>query len=136
MQIQQPQCGLHIALAVMGGKWKPLILYYLGHGPKRFGDLKRSISGISEKVLIQQLRELAAAGVLTRHDYQRVPPMVDYTMTEFGMTLARALIPLCEWGTEHRAEVADIVLSRSPKPVEAAANSAGFDCRQHRDVGQ
>ena len=124
MTLQQPYCGLHIALAVMGGKWKPLILYYLGQGPKRFGDLKRSVAGISEKVLIQQLRELAAAGVLTRHDYQRVPPMVDYTMTEFGMTLARALMPLCEWGTEHRAQVVDAVLSRSSGSVEPASNSA------------
>ena len=75
-----------------------MILYHLAPGPKRFGDLKRLVSGISEKVLIQQLRELAVAGVLTRHDHQRVPPMVDYTMTPFGMTLARALMPLCVWG--------------------------------------
>ena len=124
MQTQQPQCGLHIALAVMGGKWKPLILYYLGQGPKRFGDLKRSISGISEKVLIQQLRELAAAGVLTRHDYQRVPPMVDYTMTAFGMTLARALMPLCQWGTEHRDRITEIMLSRPSQRGESASDPA------------
>ena len=124
----QPQCGLHIALAVMGGKWKPLILYYLGQGPKRFGRLKRSIAGVSEKVLIQQLRELAAAGVLVRRDYQRVPPMVDYTMTEFGMTLARALMPLCEWGTEHRAHVVETVLSRSPEWVGAAPNAIVPEC--------
>ena len=53
-------------------------------GHKRFGDLKRLVAGISEKVLIQQLRELTAAGVLVRHDYQQVPPKVDYTMTAFG----------------------------------------------------
>lgn len=81
-------------------QWKPLILCYLNSGPKRFGDLKRSVTGIGEKVMIQQLRELVAAGVLTRHDYQRVPAMVDYTLTAFGMTLARALMPLCLWGTE------------------------------------
>ena len=124
MTPQQPYCGLHVALAVMGGKWKPLILYYLSQGPNRFGDLKRSIAGISEKVLIQQLRQLAAAGVLTRHDYQRVPPMVDYTMTEFGMTLARALMPLCEWGTEHRAQVVDAVLSRAPARAEGTSDPA------------
>ena len=128
MRPQQPQCGLHIALAVMGGKWKPLILYYLGQGPKRFGQLKRSIAGVSEKVLIQQLRELAAAGVLVRRDYQRVPPMVDYTMTELGMTLARALMPLCEWGTEHRAHVVETVLSHSPEWVGAAPNATVPDC--------
>ena len=90
----EPDCGLDVALAVMGGKWKPLILYCLRSGPKRFGDLKRLVAGISEKVLIQQLR-----------DYRQVPPKVDYTMTPFGMTLVEALLPLCEWGTEHRARV-------------------------------
>lgn len=123
MSTKEPPCGLDAALAVMGGKWKPLVLYYLNSGPKRFGDLKRLVVGVSEKVLIQQLRELAAAGVLTRHDYQRVPPMVDYTMTAFGMTLARALMPLCEWGTEHRDKIAEIMLSRSPERVESASNS-------------
>ena len=124
MSIIEAPCGLDAALAVMGGKWKPLILYHLNSGPKRFGDLKRAVVGVSEKVLIQQLRELAAAGVLTRHDYRRVPPKVDYTMTEFGMTLARALMPLCEWGTEHRDKITEIVLSRSPEQVRSASNSA------------
>ena len=67
-------------------------------GPKRFGDLKRLIAGISEKVLIQQLRELTAAGVLVRHDYQQVPPKVAYTMTAFGLTLVQALLPLHDLG--------------------------------------
>ena len=99
----------------MGGKWKPLILYHLASGPKRFGDLKRLVVGISEKVLIQQLREMAAAGVLTRHDYRRVPPMVDYIMTAFGSTLAQALMPLCVWGTKNRALITELMASRSPE---------------------
>ena len=123
MSTESP-CGLDAALAVMGGKWKPLILFHLHPGPKRFGELKRLVAGVSEKVLIQQLRELAAAGVLTRHDYQRVQPMVDYTMTAFGLTLARALMPLCEWGTQHRARITEIM--RSPEPVEPAPNSASL----------
>lgn len=100
-----PECGLDVALAVMGGKWKPLILYHLRSGPKRFGELKRLVSGISEKVLIVQLRELVAADVLVRRDYGEVPPKVDYTMTAFGGTLVEALMPLCEWGTRHRRRV-------------------------------
>lgn len=107
-------CGLDAALQVMGGKWKPLILFHLHSGPKRLGEVKRLVAGVSEKVLIQQLRELTAAGVLTRHDHQQVPPRVDYTMTPFGMTLARALMPLCSWGTEHRAHIDQIVLSPAP----------------------
>ena len=105
MSSPEPVCGLAVALAVMGGKWKPLILYHLQGGPLRFGELKRRVAGVSGKVLIRQLRELVAAGVLTRRDYGRVPPMVDYTMTPFGLTLAAALMPLCVWGSEHRAEV-------------------------------
>ena len=123
MSTESP-CGLDAALAVMGGKWKPLILYHLHSGPKRFGELKRLVAGVSEKVLIQQLRELAAAGVLTRHDYQRVPPMVDYTMTTFGLTLARALMPLCEWGMQHREKITEMMLRHSPEGLESASSSA------------
>jgi DNA-binding HxlR family transcriptional regulator len=105
MRMTEPECGLDVALAVMGGKWKPLILYHLRSGPRRFGELKRLVAGISEKVLIVQLRELVAAEVLVRHDYGEVPPKVDYTMTTFGETLVQALLPLCEWGTRHRSRV-------------------------------
>lgn len=105
---EEPGCGLEIALTVMGGKWKALILYHLRLGPLRFSELRRMVTGISEKVLIQQLRELAAAEVLVRHDYGQVPPKVDYTMTPFGMTLVETLRPLCEWGVEHRARIESI----------------------------
>jgi DNA-binding HxlR family transcriptional regulator len=63
------------------------------------------VTGVSEKVLIQQLRDLQAAGVLVRRDYQEVPPRVDYTVTPLGMTLVQALMPLCRWGTQNRSEV-------------------------------
>ena len=104
-----PPCGLDVALAVMGGKWKPLILFHLQSGPRRFGELRRRVGGVSEKVLIQHLRELVAAGVLTRRDHQQLPPVVDYTVTPFGATLLQALMPLCVWGTEHRADVEKIM---------------------------
>ncbi|WP_246722690.1 MULTISPECIES: helix-turn-helix domain-containing protein [Aureimonas] len=101
----ETDCGLDVALAVMGGKWKPIILYHLRPGPRRFGDLRRLVTGISEKVLIQQLRELVAAGVIIRHDYREVPPKVDYAVTPFGETLVEALMPLCVWGNEHRNQL-------------------------------
>ncbi|MGI4764281.1 MAG: winged helix-turn-helix transcriptional regulator [Janthinobacterium lividum] len=115
MSTGEARCGLDVALMMMGGKWKPLILYHLQSGPRRFGDLKRLVVGISEKVLIHQLRELVAAGVLHRHDHQQVPPKVDYAVTSFGLTLVQALLPLCVWGTEHRDRVEEIMLSRSPR---------------------
>ena len=118
--MSDPVCGLDIALAVMSGKWKPLILYHLQGGPQRFGDLKRLVAGISEKVLIQQLRDLQAAGVLVRHDYKEVPPRVDYTVTPFGMTLVQALMPLCHWGTQNRSEVTRL-LGVDPLAASVAA---------------
>jgi DNA-binding HxlR family transcriptional regulator len=98
-------CGLDVALAVVGGKWKPLVLFHLGGGPRRFGELRRLVTGISEKVLIQQLKELEADGMISRTDYRELPPRVDYAMTAFGRTLATALMPLCAWGDANRSQV-------------------------------
>ena len=117
-------CGLDVALAVMGGKWKPLILFHLQSGPRRFGDLRRRVAGVSEKVLIQHLRELTAAGVITRHDHRQLPPVVDYTMTPFGMTLVRALMPLCAWGLEHRAQVQEIMIHSGPGAATKQSSAA------------
>lgn len=98
-------CGLDVALRVVGGKWKPIVLFHLNGGARRFGELKRLVGGVSEKVLIQHLRELADDGIVVRRDYQEVPPRVDYAMTDFGRTLAQALVPLCDWGNANRSRV-------------------------------
>ena len=98
-------CGLDAALFVLGGKWKPLILFHLAHGTRRYGELRRAIGRVSDKVLIQQLKELQADGVVDRRDHQEIPPKVEYSLTEFGLSLAKALAPLCVWGTEHMEEV-------------------------------
>ena len=94
-------CGLDAALRVVSGKWKPLILFFLAKDPKRYGELKRCVHGVSDKMLIQQLKELEADGIVVRTDYKEIPPRVVYELSPFGFTLADALIPLCEWGTEH-----------------------------------
>lgn len=103
------QCGLDVSFKIIGGKWKPLILFHIQGEPKRFSEVKRRVDGISEKVLIQQLRELVAMNVLVRRDYHVVPPMVDYTLTSFGETLVQALIPLCEWGNRNREQVKNLI---------------------------
>jgi DNA-binding HxlR family transcriptional regulator len=105
METRSFSCGLEVALSVIGGKWKPIVLFHLNGGPRRFGELKRLVAGISEKVLIQQVRELAEDGVIMRRDYGEIPPRVDYQMTEFGLTLARALMPLCAWGDANRERI-------------------------------
>ncbi|GAA2414342.1 helix-turn-helix domain-containing protein [Streptomyces glaucosporus] len=94
-------CGLDAAVAVVGGKWKPLILWELHDGARRFGELRRSLRGISEKMLIQQLRELEADGIVHREVYREVPPRVEYSLTEAGSSLNKALLPLGDWGEEH-----------------------------------
>lgn len=91
-------CGLDAAVDVVGGKWKPLILWALHDGTHRFGELKRHVAGVSEKMLIQQLRELEADGIVHREVYREVPPRVDYSLTELGQALNTALLPLGEWG--------------------------------------
>ena len=98
-------CGLDVALRYIGGKWKPILLFHLQFGPRRFGELRRLVEGISEKVLIQQLKDLTEDGILERHDFREVPPRVEYSITEFGRTLAQALQPLCEWGNANRSKI-------------------------------
>jgi DNA-binding HxlR family transcriptional regulator len=105
--------GLEAALLVMGGKWKPLILFHLGHGKRRFGELRRLVSGVSEKMLIQQLRELQADGIIERVDFREIPPKVEYSLTSLGRSLATALHPLCEWGSAHSAAIEAIGQRRS-----------------------
>jgi DNA-binding HxlR family transcriptional regulator len=106
-------CGLDAALLVVGGKWKPLILFHLGPAKRRFGELRRLVSGVSEKMLIQQLREMQADGIIERADYREIPPKVEYSVTPFGRTLAEALAPLCAWGVGHSEAIEAIRLRRA-----------------------
>ncbi len=105
-------CRLEAVLAILGGKWKPLIVYHLAGGPARTGQLRRLVTNVSEKMLIQHLRELTEDGVIRRIDFGTVPPHVEYELTEFGQSLTKVLAPMCEWGTRHTAEVAMIVQNR------------------------
>jgi DNA-binding HxlR family transcriptional regulator len=109
-------CGLDATLHIISGKWKPLVLFFLRDGSKRYGELKRVVQGVSDKVLIQQLKDLEADGVLLRTDYKEVPPRVDYALTPLGRSLADALVPLCTWGAEHMAEMENIVAKRNTLP--------------------
>jgi DNA-binding HxlR family transcriptional regulator len=105
---EKPACGLDVALRVVGGKWKPIVLWNLSLGPKRFGELRRLVVGISEKMLIQQLREMEADDIVHRKDYQEIPPRVEYSLTPLGVSLTKALQPLCEWGNLHRSRMKEV----------------------------
>ncbi len=113
-------CGLDATLRVIAGKWKPLIVYFLAQAPNRYGELRRAVRGVSDKMLIQHLKELEADGLVKRTDHKEVPPRVDYTLTPLGYSLAEALAPLCTWGTENMAEVARVFAERESWSREPA----------------
>jgi DNA-binding HxlR family transcriptional regulator len=94
-------------LGVLGGKWKILILWNIRDEPKRLSELKRLIPEVSEKVLIQQLRDLEKDGIVQRHDYAEMPPKVDYAFTEHGKSLKPVLCMLRNWGEEHLKQIED-----------------------------
>jgi DNA-binding HxlR family transcriptional regulator len=96
-------CGLGPAFAVIGGKWKALLLWQIHEaGPCRFGELRRLQPLISEKMLIQHLREMEADGIIHREVFHQVPPRVEYSVTPDGAELDRALGPLAEWGKAYQ----------------------------------
>jgi DNA-binding HxlR family transcriptional regulator len=94
-------CPVEATIDVIGGKWKPLILWWLHQGTHRFAELRRLMPGITEKMLTQQLRELEADGIVARRIYPTVPPKVEYSLTEYGGSLKRALQAICDWGRIH-----------------------------------
>lgn len=96
-------CPIDAALTVIDGRWKGTILWRLSEGPMRTGELRRSIPGITERMLIRHLQELVESGVIERHDARSVPPCVRYSISEYGMTLAPVLAALCDWGRVHMA---------------------------------
>ena len=99
-----PACPVETTLMLIGDKWKVLILRDLMPGTKRFGELKKSIGHISQKVLTAQLRDMEASGLVNRKIYAEVPPRVEYTLTELGYTLKPVLDALWNWGEEYKAK--------------------------------
>lgn len=106
-------CGLGPALDVVGGKWKALILWEIHTRPRRFGELKRLLPSISEKMLIQQLRELEVDGIVHREAFHEVPPRVEYSVTALGAELNEALLPLGDWGEKHKERVLAVRQARA-----------------------
>lgn len=97
-------CPLNATLSVIGGKYKLVILYHLIENPRRFGELQRLIPAVSHKVLIQNLRELEADGLINREIFPVVPLKTVYSLTDFGRTLIPILNAICDWGREHMKE--------------------------------
>jgi DNA-binding HxlR family transcriptional regulator len=94
------KCPADRTLAVIGGRWKILILWHLFQGTKRFNQLHRGMTGVSQKVLTQQLRELEHDGVVHREVFAEVPPKVEYSLTPLGETLRPVVEAMCRWGLQ------------------------------------
>jgi DNA-binding HxlR family transcriptional regulator len=92
---------METTLEIIGNKWKPVIIFHLLRGKKRFGELQRLILGVTRQMLTQHLREMEAHGILHREIYQQVPPKVEYSLTETGRTLIPVLQAMTEWGRKY-----------------------------------
>jgi DNA-binding HxlR family transcriptional regulator len=111
-------CPVETTLAVIGGKWKPLILWHLGEGDVcRFLELQRLIPGITRKMLTQHLRELERDGIVARTVFDELPLRVEYSLTKYGSTLRPLLRALCHWGAQHEARVKSEANRTTPEPV-------------------
>ncbi len=100
-----PACPVETTLTLIGDKWKVLILRDLLTGTKRFGELKKSIGSVSQKVLTAQLRAMEENGLLIRTVYAEVPPRVEYSLTELGYSLKPILDAMWNWGEEYKASL-------------------------------
>nr|MBI1232477.1 transcriptional regulator [Cytophagales bacterium] len=96
-------CPVTATMKVLGGKWKAILINAIYHtSPARFGELKRSVKGITQSMLTQQLRELEEDGLISRKIYAEIPPRVEYTLTELGLTLSPIMQSMANWGLEYR----------------------------------
>lgn len=105
MKKELPACPVETTLLLIGDKWKVLILRDLIEGTKRFGELKKSIGSISQKVLTQQLREMEEDGLVNRKVYAEVPPRVEYSLTEHGVSLKPILDSMWTWGEQYKQKL-------------------------------
>ena len=97
-----PVCPVETTLMLISDKWKVLILRDLMAGPRRFGELKRSVGNVSQKVLTSQLRQMEESGLLIRTAYPEVPPRVEYALTDLGRSLKPVLDAMWDWGTAYK----------------------------------
>ena len=101
-------CAVEVTLSVMGGTWKPIVLFHLLHGTKRFSELSRAIPNVTQRMLTLQLRELEEAGIVARTVYAEVPPRVDYALTDMGRSLEPVLTAMRDLGLGYAQTQGDV----------------------------
>ena len=101
MKANDNKCPAEFTLAMIGGRWKIPIIFHLLEGRKRFTELARALHGVTQKMLTQQLRELARNGLVERKVFAQVPPRVEYSLTDLGMSIRPVVDAMCRWGEEH-----------------------------------
>ncbi|MGK8559418.1 winged helix-turn-helix transcriptional regulator [Nocardia gipuzkoensis] len=117
-------CAVEVTVDLIGGKWKPVILAHLKEGVHRYGELRRRMPSTSEKMLVQQLRELESDGLVHRTVFDTVPPQVEYTLTDEGRTLVPVLTALYDWG-EERAARTGLAFPAFSEATPGPANAQG-----------
>ncbi|RKR36227.1 helix-turn-helix domain-containing protein [Paraburkholderia sp. BL17N1] len=115
-------CAVEVTLSVIGGIWKPVILFHLLREKKRFMELTRLMPNTTQRMLTLQLRELESDGIVARHVFPQVPPKVEYELTPFGETLAPVLLSLRKWGESYQARGKKDV-AQTPAVTQAAGTS-------------
>lgn len=117
------QCSMELTLDLIGGKWKALILWYLGENTLRFSELRKALPKVTQKMLTQQLRELEESGLVNRFIYTQIPPKVEYSLTEAGKSLLPILATLCQWGLNYISQTEPSAKEHTCKALEQSLSS-------------
>jgi DNA-binding HxlR family transcriptional regulator len=117
----RPGCALEASLHLIDGKWKVIILYHLQQGTQRFGELRRLMPGITQRMLTKQLRALEDDRLIIRKVYAEVPPRVEYRLSEIGESLRPVIDTLKAWGQSHRERLSGAPAPDAPETEERAA---------------
>lgn len=112
MKARETNCPAEFTLNMIGGRWKIPLIFHLLAGAKRFSELSRELTGVSQKMLTQQLREMERNGLVERKVYAQVPPKVEYALTSLGRSLKPVVDAMCQWGEAHGARA----VSREAQP--------------------
>ena len=99
-KVENKPCPVTATITLIGGRWKPIILYHLSDHTRRFGEIAARMPAISRKVLSEQLKELEADGLINREQFKEIPPRVEYSLTELGKSVRPLLIHMATWGQE------------------------------------